>query len=493
MTEMLRPGRARERKLTVRLDGVPLAAGAVDALTGIELRQTASAPALCELCFEAGGALPLDPGALAGQRLEIAAGPDAVLFEGSIGAVAPGRARPNRRSLRIRAHDPLAALYRSALPARHEANGLDALARTLLGRHGLELRGESGAPCPAVLLQYGLDDLRFLARQAAKLGFHLAAEGKAVDLFGAEGLGAPLPLSFEGGLLEAEIEENALAGFAATRQTLWDTGLNRPLAGESPGAVPDRAGEVTLAAGLYEPPVAPERLTEARAAQHGAAARRISGIALGDVALRPGRRIALELEPGRSARGTIAETLHRVEPGLGWVTEFRTGLPAWVPCEGMLAAPGTVAEVSGGDDPLLRLKLDLCDGLETDWLAVALPGAGADKGVIALPETGDRVLALVFAENPAHGFVLGGLYGEQEVPRLGRGPGGVRPYLLRTPRGQQLLLSDRGARVELRASGGSRLTAGPSRTELHSAGDLVIEAPGRAITIRAASIGFEEG
>ncbi|WP_414896628.1 phage baseplate assembly protein V [Rhodovulum sp. YEN HP10] len=493
MTEMPRPGRDLERKLTVRLDGVPLAPAAVDALTGIELRQTASAPALCELSLEAGGTLPLDPGALTGQRLEIAAGPGAVLFEGSIGAVATGRARPNRRTLRIRAHDPLVALYRSALPARHEADGLDALARAILGRHGLTLRCESGAPCPAVLLQHGTDDLRFLARQAAKLGFHLAAEGRAVDLFGADGLGAPLRLSFEGGLIEAEIEENALAGFAATRLTLWDTGPNRPLAGESPGAVPGRAGEVTLAAELYEPPVTAEWLSGARAAQHGAAARRISGVALGDAALRPGRRIALGLEPGRTAGGTIAETLHRVEPGLGWVTEFRTGLPTWVPSGGMLAAPGSVSEVSGGDDPLLRLKLDLCDGLETDWLAVALPGAGADKGMIALPEPGDRVLALVFAENPAHGFVLGGLYGEQQVPRLGRGPDGVRPYLLRTPRGQQLLLSDRGARVELRASGGSRLTAGPSRTELHSAGDLVIEAPGRAITIRAASIGFEEG
>ena len=48
---------------------------------------------------------------------------------------------------------------------------------------------------------------------------------------------------------------------------------------------------------------------------------------------------------------------------------------------------------------------------------VLTPGAGKGKGLIALPDVGDRVLILCSHQDPGQGIVLGGLYGMDGEPR----------------------------------------------------------------------------
>jgi hypothetical protein len=90
--------------------------------------------------------------------------------------------------------------------------------------------------------------------------------------------------------------------------------------------------------------------------------------------------------------------------------------------------------------------------------------------------------------------VLGGLYGERIAPgRPGARAAGARAFTVRTPGGQALTLDsvDAMARLQTRAGGLFEFSAGGSH--LRASGDLLIEAPGRKLTIRAASVAFEEG
>jgi phage baseplate assembly protein gpV len=186
--------------------------------------------------------------------------------------------------------------------------------------------------------------------------------------------------------------------------------------------------------------------------------------------------------------------VHRFETGTGYVTEFAT-LPPERPVRacGPVVTVGTVLAI---DDPdglgRCRVKLGGFGDAETGWLQVLVPGAGAAKGLAALPDPEDAVLVLFPEGDPARGFVLGGLYGEKRLPR-GLGVKAARPFVLRTAGGQGLELGASAALARLSTKSGSLLELLPSRARLAAATDLVIEAPGRTITIRADAIKLERG
>ena len=139
---------------------------------------------------------------------------------------------------------------------------------------------------------------------------------------------------------------------------------------------------------------------------------------------------------------------------------------------------------------------------------MVVPGAGSDKGIIALPDVDDRVLVLLVNGDPAQAVVLGGLYGPQAPPDAGVEDGAVRRYTLVTPGGQRVQLDDaqETVRVEnsngdflqlspdevrLGDSNGSLIELTPSRCYIHAAARLEIEAPGQSVVIRGQSIDFE--
>jgi phage baseplate assembly protein gpV len=120
-------------------------------------------------------------------------------------------------------------------------------------------------------------------------------------------------------------------------------------------------------------------------------------------------------------------------------------------------------------------------------------GAGSDKGLVALPDVGDRVLILFPRDAMGEGVVLGGLYGTTGTYDSGVEAGKVRRYTLRTPAGQRVILDDAHQRLRVEDQTGSYVELGPEKVQVHAAVDLDIEAPGRSVVIRAQAIDFERG
>jgi phage baseplate assembly protein V len=191
----------------------------------------------------------------------------------------------------------------------------------------------------------------------------------------------------------------------------------------------------------------------------------------------------------------LTTVTHTLDNRLGFVSEISTLPPTPHPRDkGAVVAPGEVTQI---DDPdsLGRVKVSLptYGDVETGWMGVVTPGAGAGKGFVTLPDVGDDVLVLFSHGDPARGVVLGGLYGTGGPPDSGIEGGAVRRYTLLTPGGQRVQLDDEGNKMRLENSDGSYVELAPGTVRLHAAADLEIEAPGKSVVIKGQTIDFRRG
>ncbi len=111
---------------------------------------------------------------------------------------------------------------------------------------------------------------------------------------------------------------------------------------------------------------------------------------------------------------------------------------------------------------------------------------------MALPDVDDTVLVLLPHGEPAAGLVLGSLYGVINPPdQAGVADGRVGRWSLITADGQSIVVDNAGRKLRMENQVGSYVELTPDRMTLHGATDLVIEAPGKAMKVRAATIDFE--
>ncbi len=229
----------------------------------------------------------------------------------------------------------------------------------------------------------------------------------------------------------------------------------------------------------------------------------------GDPALQAGRRVRVTgVRPALEGTYAITEAVHEISVA-GYETTLSSRPPE--PAPARPADQVTLGVVDDVDDPddraRVRVRLPAYPDLVSGWAPVLLPAAGAGKGVVALPEVDDTVLVLLPGRDPAHAIVLGGLYGTESPPepRTERpansaqtapppAPGSPRrgeTALLRTRDGQQVVL-DGGHSLLSLTDGRSSVELGPDLVRITAATDLLIEAPGRALRVRARTVDFEE-
>jgi uncharacterized protein involved in type VI secretion and phage assembly len=222
----------------------------------------------------------------------------------------------------------------------------------------------------------------------------------------------------------------------------------------------------------------------------------LTGVADGHSRLRPGVGVNVRgIAPQLAGRYVLTRVDHLIDGRRGFVSEICSAPP--VPAALVRGSVATIGAVTGVDDPeqlgRVRVAFPTFENSESEWMEVLTAGAGAGKGLVALPDIGDHVLVLFANGDPAQGIVLGGLYGAQGPPDAGVEERAVRRYTFLTPGGQRVRLDDAQQSIRLENSDGSSLELSPQRVVLHANVDMQIEAPGRALTIRAATIDFERG
>jgi phage baseplate assembly protein gpV len=157
----------------------------------------------------------------------------------------------------------------------------------------------------------------------------------------------------------------------------------------------------------------------------------------------------------------------------------------------------TLGLVTSLDDPesagRVQVHLPTYGDVETGWMGVLCAGAGESKGMVLLPDVGDQVMVLFPREDPANGFILGGLYGVKGIYDSGVDKNSVLRYSLKTRGGLKFLLDDEHHAIHLEDSTGSSIDFSPEKVFLHAAVDLNLEAPGHNVVIRGKAIDFQRG
>ncbi len=486
-------------ELIVTLAGRRLAAADAAAIISIRVRTALGQPAQCQLCWAAEGRLGVDPAVGDALKVELG-GHRRALFAGEVTVVEYGYAADTGRQLRVRGYDALHRLRNRRSSRLHSDVDLAALATALAAGTGL------GVEAPGLHLgevyQCGRSDLDLLVEQSARAGRYPVVLDDTLRLADLAGEGEPVELTYGAQIHSAEVEVSGEPAFRSAEVSWWQpvdasSGEEAATDARSGAAVradaaPDRVGGGGAIVRLDDLAPAGE-LAQAELDARRAAEVTATVVADGDPELRAGARMRLTGLRG-TLEGTypITEAVHELS-ALGYETTVSSRPPAGPPPRppDQVTLGVVVDAADPNDQGRVLLRLPAYAGLTTGWAPVLLPAAGADKGVVALPAPDDTVLVLLPGRDPAHAVVLGGLYGSLNPPPAGAAERD-RTMLLRTADGQQVSLDGVNHEIRLTDGRGSEVALTPSQLRITAATDLLIEAPGRALRVRARTVDFEE-
>jgi len=495
--------------IELSVNGTVLLSEDIRGLSEVRVEQRLSLPSQCELTFiELRGGFPLP--LMIGDTLTVTPiGAATTLFSGDVTALHHSYEASRGRVLRVRAYDRLHRL-RKRQPVRAHVEVTPAtLAYELAVDLAVAVEIHAEGPQSRRLLQYRHNDLEMLEELAERCGQYFILHDGTLNLFTLEGFGDPVALHLGEELLEARVEVNGDPACRSVAAVGWDPHRVEQHQGRAERARSGRTASATADPGVFGTDgavnlmgVVVQDARQAEALAQGALDRRIArevalaGVADGDPSLHPGMRVSIEgLDADHAGIYVLTAVTHQLDAQRGFTSRFTSEPP--LPRARSSGASATLGVVCRIDDPehigRVQVSLPGLGGLESDWLEVMSVGAGAGKGLMALPDVGDQVLVLAIDGDPGRGVVIGGLYGAGGWPDNGIEADAVRRFTLKTPGGQRVLLDDHGELVRVENQHGSFVELAPGRVTVHAEGTgLTVEAPGQPIVIRGKSIDFED-
>jgi len=515
-------------KLTINIESEPLAIDDARAITDIRVQQRLSMPSLCEISFvDVKGDIANSELFSVGKLLDVML-QDCTdsIFSGQITAIEYIYNSNNERIVRIRGYDKLHQLRKRQPVYAHIDLTLLELVQALTADLGVSVNMDTPGPVWKKLIQYRQSDLELITEMSERCGLYYYLHADELIFTSLEGYGEPVSLCMADSLLEVRVTANTDPACRSVTSTSWDPWRAETNKGTVKSARSGRAirldmapelvggtGERTLANRLAQDIQQTEVVAQAELDRRIAGEVVLYGVANGNPALHPGVPIDVSgMAESINGQYILTSVIHTFDHHKGYVSEIETKPPQWMQRESY--SNTTVGVVTDVTDPeklgRLRVSLPNFDDIETDWLQVLIPGAGENKGVIALNDLGDNVLLLLNHNDPAQGIILGGLYGTVSPPESGVIDGKIQCYTIKTPGGQVVQLNDdknsltvknaKGTSIRLSPGvvkitnqDGSYLRMTSKKVCLHSKTALDIEAPGQAIVIRGKSIDFESG
>ncbi len=496
-------------RVAVESDAGPLSGPAADALGRVLVHQALGAPTLCELVFV--DALPaaevastFTPGA---SLRVLVRGHDAPLFVGEVTAVEHVHAPDHGLEIRVRGYDPLHRLRKRQSPRVHLQVTPADLAADLVGDLGLTVVADDPGPLWPRLIQHRQSDLELLLDVCERSGLFPFVDDRELRLLTLEGTGETVPLRLGESLVEASIELNAdraarsvtAAGWDLVRAEAHNGSASEARTGRRTDASVDvdrvgAGGERVLLDESAPDDALASALAQAELDLRGASEVVLRGTAAGDPRLRPGCAVEVEnVEQALTGRYVLTEVRHAIDREGGFISEISSAPPEPPARRGGTTL--TVGLVTSVDDPdrlgRVQVVLPTFGDVESGWVGVVSAAAGSGKGFVALPDVGDRVLVLLAHEDPGRAVILGGLFGADGPVDPGVEEGAVRRFTIRTAGGHFIRLDDERRTLHIEDSQGSFVSLSPEVVQIHAETDLVVDAPGRNVRIRAQSIDLE--
>ena len=474
--------------LQVSVNHVPVPTQELSLLIGVEVRQRLSFPTQLTATFlDDGAGVELDgvrPPADIDDEISVLLGDGTTLFGGRVVAREIERSDGGVSTTTLRAYDRLHDLRMDRHVRRHGSTTVAEVCAAIAAEYGATCDFQADdVDLVEPILQYGESDFAFLHRLAARVGISFVCHGDVLSFFDDALADEPLDLTVGSDLLTLGIDERAAMAVDEADVIAW----------HESEAGPVRRGAGAVSAGWFTAP--PAVAAQADALDRHAQRTRVvaRGVAVGNADISPGRRCRIDIAAAsvEPQEVVVATTCHRFSAAEGYLADFSS--EATTTAASPPGATYTLGRIVDLNDPdargRIRVALTAYDDIETGWLSLVLPGAGAERGVIAVPDLDDRVIVLGPANDVGSGVVLGGITAGAELPDEPVESGTNERLIVRLPNGAALTLENDGLRID--DGFGTSLDLREDKVSLHSATDLDISAPGRRILISANLIDFE--
>ncbi len=499
-------------RITIEIDGSALSGADMSNIAEIRVQQGLSLPAVCEITFfsptESSGSSGFSS---PGKSLRVTVDDSSeALFDGQITAAQQIYGADGARQVRLRGYDKLHILRkRQPVRALVQMTFSDLLSE-LVGEIGLGVELAEDTSMLPRIIQFEQTDFDLLTKFAQENGLYFNLRENTLRVFTLEGTGEAVELKLGANLFEARVEINAEHACRGVTTTGWDVTRAEAFSAAAGSMRSGRDVAAALDTSVFADPL--ERFLVDRAVFDEGQAQAISqaeldwraareislwGVTEGDPRLVPGVPLKVEgLASDLSGSYILGSVTHTIDTEKGFVSEISTLPPT--PISHIHRSLATLGIVTKVDDPerfgRVCVKLSNYNDAETDWLQVLTAGAGIGKGLLAIPDVDDSVLVFFPNGELTHGIVMGGLFGamQREGFDWGVDEARVKRFSLLTGGGQKMIFDDTNQKLRLENSDGSFIEMSPEKVELHAQRDLNIEAPGRAITIKAKTVDFEQ-
>ncbi|MFT7222866.1 MAG: phage protein D/phage baseplate assembly protein gpV, partial [Cellvibrionaceae bacterium] len=476
----------------VQINGRNLSQSAVASIDRIIVTQTLCQPSHCELLFVQQNLSPLAKVRL-GDSIIVAVNTESNrLFEGDITACEHRYASDGNQRLIIRAYDVLHRLRKRQETRQFANTNLRALVAEVASAVGINVTLQGSNIDIAQSYQWQQSDLAVITENCQRYGYYFSLWGKTLQVFPLSGIKPERgnnQLKWMQNLLDAHVELNTEPACRTVNVFGWNPHRAEPIASK---ASANAGPAISANTHPKQVGVSGDRIITAQAVNSSSEAKAIGqamidqrrmgeaifqGITEGDAQLRPGTQVNVEgLQDDLNGRYVLSCVNHSFDREHGYLCDLNTTPPPPQSKSQLHSSLGIVIDI-GDPDKLGRVKVrfpELGD-LESFWLEVTHPGAGHNKGLVALPDVDDHVLVLFVDGDPTRGVVVGGLYGEKGPPADGIDGGKVKTYTFTTPQGQKIQLDDSRSAVRLENSSGSYIDLYPKKVTIHSDTDMCIQ------------------
>ena len=530
-------------RVTIMLDGAPLAKEVLAKLTEVVVDQHAHLPSMFTVSLRDPDLKLLDEGPfdLAKQieiKAELVDGKSKVLINGEITALEPDFEEGMNAALVVRGYDKSHRLYRQTKSKTYLNIKDSDLATQIAQANGLQAEVDSTAIVYDHLYQNNQSDLAFLAHRAWRIGFECFVEKDKLFFRKPPNSAAEIELTWGQDLISfmprmtvaEQVSQVVVKGWDAAKLEAItgkaDKGKLYPQIQETKDgaawAQSFGSGETTF---LDQPPITQEEantLAAARLDEISGAFVEAEGLAFRHPDIKAGQPLKL-LGLGKRFSGTylVTSALHRYTPD-GLTTTFsvrgtRTGLLAEhvAPSGRANRWPGLVpAVVTNTDDPKnwSRVKVKfpwMSDQEESDWARVVGMGAGPEAGLHLLPAVNDEVLVGFIQGDFGGPVVIGGFWNGKyaQPPEIKSAPKGEKPLVrtwhsrtghwlamydnkdnkveIVTAGGQKIVIDDANKKITIAGTQDMDITV-KGKLKVTSDGDLTIESKG-SVSIQAGS------
>jgi len=537
--------------LYIKIEGADLPAEAMDDLVEVTVDSSLHLPDMFTLHLHDEKLKWVDDDLFSlGKEVEISALPEEeggsshVLFKGEITALEPEFGEGTQATLLIRGYDRSHRLHRGTQSKAYLQVTDSDLANKIAQEAGLRAQVDATSEVYDHVLLHNQSHMAFLTERARRIGYEFFVEDRTLYFRKPSKNGSTIEMewgrqmrSFVPRLtLSEQVDEVIVKG--------WDPKARKTIIGQATHGQAEpktgqqkSGGELASAAFSSSRHVVVDRNVHSQAEADTLAQAILDeisgsfieaeGVCYGQPDLRAGKFVKLT-SLGTRFGGTyfVTAATHSYRAGAGYTTTFtihgrRPGtlydLIERTPEQALHRGPAgmVVGLVTNNNDPEDRGRVKvkfpwLSDDVESDWARMVTVGAGAERGLLCLPEVNDEVLVAFEHGDVGRPYILGSLWNGQEKPPLPAAQalengkvhlrvfktraghtltftdGSDEGMVLETAGGHRLTLADEKKTVILETAGGHTLILDDSKSELtlQSTANMTVKS-GANLTIEA--------